>query len=366
MKLSVLIGVSAVAVTGLVAVAVPSSAVSSAQPPALAGCTPHSAVTSVDQGSPIAATSSLIDSAQPLVQTWDYDGTKFFQHIPPAAWNPLTASPAELAYYAIPARPSVSDDLAKWSAEWGPAHYRGISRLDSICSGNPGSARYLSISGANWSGVLDNGVTDYTEAYNGLFEPTTTDPCPSGVAIFNAWSGLGGYYTSNLLQAGVTVGDPSAPGSAGGDVAFWEAINTSAPTNPQYLPHNFINPGDDIHFSTRYDLATGTVLFTWHNYTTGVTYTGGSATINGYPAANYYDGRSAEFIDEQVSGAYVRQYPSANWHNAGVTRSNGAGIAAFTMPHTGLYSDLNGPITQHLNPDSTSGGTDFTNGWRAC
>ncbi len=371
MKLRFVLGPAVIAGGALVLAAVPSAATPSQPSPigthTVAGCTMHVASTSVDHAGPVAATGDTIDSTQPLIQTWDYDGTKLFQRIPPSRWNPLNSSPAELAYYAIPQRPSAPDALSKWTDEWGPAHYRGISRLNAICSGNAGSSRYASGEGGNWAGVVDNGVGDYTQAYAGVTEPGTTDPCPSGVAIFDAWSGLGGWTGSgNLLQAGVTVGDPHAPASAGGDVAFWEAINATAPTNPQFLPGNFINPGDDIHFSTRYDLATGTVLFSWHNYTNGVTYSAGTGTINGYPAANYYDGRYADFIDEQVAGDYVRQYAGAPWHNAGVTRANGAAILAFTMPHVGLYSDWDAPVTQRMNPDSTSGGTAFNMGWVAC
>jgi len=333
-----------------------------------AGCTSHTPVTAVDRNSPIAATSGVIASSQPLIQNWDYDGTKFFQRVPPAAWNPLTASAAELAYYDIPARPTVPENLTQWSDEWGPAHFRGFTRLESICSGNAGSLRYGSSSGGNWAGIVDDGsVGDYTQAYAGVTEPGTGDPCTKPVAIFDSWAGLGGFAgAGNLLQAGVTVGDPYAPSSAGGDVAFWEALNGTTQINPQFLPGDFIAPGDDIHFSTRYDLATATVLFSWHNYTNGVTVSGGTGTIGGYPASAFYDGRYADFINEQIHGAAVRQYSSVPWHDAGVTRSNGAPILAFAMPHFGLYSNDNGPTTQHLNPDSTSGGTSFVDAWQAC
>jgi len=210
-------------------------------------------------------------------------------------------------------------------------------------------------------------VGDYTQAYAGVTEPYTSDPCPSGVAFYDAWAGLGGWHGSgNLLQAGVVVGDPNAPASADGDAAFWQAVNATAPGDAQFLSDNFVSPGDDIHFSTRYDLASATVLFSWHNYTTGVVHSFGTATINGHPAANYYDGRYADFIDEQVDGTYVRQYAGVPWHNAGVTRSNGAAILAFAMPHFGVYSVRSSTITQQMNPDSTSGGTSFNMGWDAC
>lgn len=134
------------AAAGLIVAAVPSVAASStarstgaARP---AGCTQHYPVTEVDRHSPIPATADLVSPNEPLIQNWDYDGTKVFQRIPPAQWNPLTATPDELAYYGIPPRPNTPHDLAQWTSDWSPAHFRGISELSSICSGNPGSFRF--------------------------------------------------------------------------------------------------------------------------------------------------------------------------------------------------------------------------------
>ena len=52
-------------------------------------------------------------------------GDRVDQYLPPDSWTPNAATPEELAFFAIPAKPSGGDDLTTWDDEW-ITHWGGI------------------------------------------------------------------------------------------------------------------------------------------------------------------------------------------------------------------------------------------------
>ncbi len=59
---------------------------------------------------------NLPDGGQDFV--YDIGGCENIFHVPPANFDPLTASSDELARYGIPSRPTDTNELKKWDSKW--------------------------------------------------------------------------------------------------------------------------------------------------------------------------------------------------------------------------------------------------------
>lgn len=82
-----------------------------------------------------------------------FEGTGTTQILPPATWNPLTATPDELRYYGLPQVASDPTDAEAWTDEW--ANYTAVPITPCISlSSNPPASTYE----GNFAGVTADGT----------------------------------------------------------------------------------------------------------------------------------------------------------------------------------------------------------------
>jgi hypothetical protein len=98
--------------------AAPTAAANRAAPPAAASCPPGT--------TPIAPVAQTVrpDGGTDTYYDVDHDGSLTDVPTPPASFEPLLASDADLASYGFPPRPADGDSLASWSADltgWKPS-----------------------------------------------------------------------------------------------------------------------------------------------------------------------------------------------------------------------------------------------------
>lgn len=134
--------------------------------------------------------------------------------VPPANFNPVSASDSELAIYGIPVRPTSSAALEVWLNKY--------SRIDyptppSELNQTPIQASTVPRSYAGWfSGTTSNTATDlyFTQPNASLSQCTGG----SGISLGAIWAGLGAG-TSNLAQDGTYFGS-DFPGVTNGEFFF--------------------------------------------------------------------------------------------------------------------------------------------------
>ncbi|MHB1711087.1 MAG: G1 family glutamic endopeptidase, partial [Acidimicrobiales bacterium] len=97
-----------------------------------------------------------------------------------------------------------------------------------------------SVTSLNWAGYVDTG--------SGISSVTGTFSAPmvSTPGIAAAWTGIGGFSTSDLIQAGVTGQLPAGFTGPGQDYAWYELL--PGPSTPVGGP---VSPGDTISVSIR-------------------------------------------------------------------------------------------------------------------
>ncbi len=127
--------------------------------------------------------------------SYDVDGLRTTFHIPPASFDPRTASPAEITQLGLPPQPPIGS----------AAYQRWVSMLSNkrwvtpppVLSSIPVTANATS---NNWSGIEDTGgsYADVYGAWNRPYDHGT--PCGGNGALF--WAGLGGDGVARLAQDG--------------------------------------------------------------------------------------------------------------------------------------------------------------------
>lgn len=311
-------------------------------------CAAPSSVSKIDPASGAPSSSSKAAT----VTRFDSRGTVVEFRVPPASWNPLTATDQELSFYGLPPRPTDAADLNSWTYEF--RHYSGFGDPQycppaGTTSTHPqqrSESAAVTLAGhyasPNWTGLVvpQGGGSPLNYAYGHTFVPWNYANCNSDAHA--AWVGLGG--TDNaipLAQDGV-VDDGS------GLRMWWEVLNHNYGIDSTVTEIRMaagIHRGDEVSFSTHYFAASGSTSahfsFYVHNYTTGEIEDPLLYGWGGYPASLFYSGSSAEAIDEriEVGGYYdeLRAYGTQDWLDASDTRSNGS--SAHMRSESGHYWD---------------------------
>ncbi|HEX8003777.1 MAG TPA: G1 family glutamic endopeptidase [Mycobacteriales bacterium] len=296
------------------------------------------------------------------------DGSLIGAPVPPAGWAPMTASDAELARYAFPERPRDTGQLLRWQATF--RNYARPARPTLCESGVHGSttdalldydATTSSYGNPIWSGGVDKGGGYLYHAAQATFGvPTYATTCadPEDELL---WVGLGGYGTTSLIQAGVDLNE-------GAPYAWLEYI--SATHDSTALPMSSLRSdtprfasGDTAYAYVDYDAARSWAHFTVRNATTGAT-----ATYVKALGREYYDGTSAEFIDERPTWGYttwrLSRHSYANFSYAQALDQYNVWRGGQTVPNVQLDMRVDG---RTLN--RTSGWTSthaFRMSWVTC
>lgn len=263
---------------------------------------------------------------------------------PPSGWNPITATDAELTYYGLPPRPSDSDALAAWKAEWND--YTGFAGTG-VCRSS--ESAYTGSSFTNWAGSVADSRTTYSAVEGNVFVAHDyTGGCGASDDHVD-WVGLGGTNSHGLLQNGIA-DDTSIANSWN----WWYQGITDPSSGLNYSTGILYidgsnHYGDEVHLSTSY--SGNTVTFLWHDLTTGKVQSLPTNSVGPYGASEYYSGTSAEGITERpkINGSWspLRMWDSGDiqWSSVKVSWPNNSNVQIRNTYHTNY--DMYNPSTGH-------------------
>ncbi|HXM54801.1 MAG TPA: G1 family glutamic endopeptidase [Candidatus Dormibacteraeota bacterium] len=233
--------------------------------------------------------------------------------MPPAGFNPATATDAQLDEYGFPPRPTDQDALDEWVSDM--SAWTGAADVPGFLAGAPASAD--SVSSSNWSGyAVTESAGTFTHAEAWYFEPTFgSSVCQHNSEV--TWAGIGGYSSSTLAQDGTAHNVPNVANHQG----WWEIVSATSDTH--IVSANIQgHPGFTFYASTR--KVSGGFRFFMMDFQSGH-----SVTI--FARTTHYDGSSAEAIAERpkVNGSLT------NLSNFGTltmrrTQANGHGLDTFS------------------------------------
>jgi hypothetical protein len=268
---------------------------------------------------------------------------------PPANFDPLAASAAQLKEYGFPARPTNHARLSAWIDVMGHAkHYDIPKQAPSTAVHNQyGSTQYSS----NLAGYVAQGSINGGEPYSDA-TAIRTQPGYSGSSDPSFWVGLGGFTTNDLVQAGADSNAIAAGGST--QYEFWLE---DYPEGTVWEANPVLYSGDRVYVDVTYNGSNSTAYF--EDYTTG-------HYSMVYFNAPYYDGSTADLINEAVGATYN------NWTSWGITsfsqgssvESNGYEVTLTSANDTMIDMTNNGTSSGTPETD-TSSINDSTDGFTA-
>lgn len=238
-----------------------------------------------------------------LVRRFVLDGTVVRETVPPARWNPLTASDVQLARFGLPPRPRTESGIAGWSATV-RREARTSRTTSGMCVSDVSAAAVPTAATQNWSGYLNLGEKgEFWDASAAFVQPHFTAGCagPSAHALF---AGLGGWFGSpGLIEAGTDTFEDRTDGAQG----FWELGDNihHTDTHEIRLP-NFVLRGGELATVATVVAPDPLTGMTAAYFYLGVP--GGPSVFIGpidqmpgtnTPIGDIYDGTSAEYIDER-------------------------------------------------------------------
>lgn len=213
------------------------------------------------------------------------DGTLTKVPTPPPSFDPITASDDDLESYGLPPRPSNRDAAAVWSADmenWKRNPDPGLCATD-----------YRAVQSGNWAGYFADGSAGSYHAVQGDYRQPSSLSTTCANSTLASWTGLGGYDSEKLIQAGTAylLGSTTA-------VAWYEYLGPNGQGIPLTVMAGVtISPGDRIHTYEVIQTSTGQTTFYVANLTNGTS----KSVIKTLSVSTYYDGSTAEFIDERLT-----------------------------------------------------------------
>ena len=285
--------------------------------------------------------------------------------VPPSTFDPLSATASELEGYGFPPRPSDASALADWTSEmqsWKPTPDYGLCQMPApLGSGAHASLTDASNSwahvGSSWSGYVAKQTTTTYIATQGDFYQAAyhTTYCDKPM-LWGSWTGLGGYYadTGGIIQTGTAV---SISGSSPTYYAWTEVY----PLLPKTWSQVVVHPGDHIHTYVVYQRSTGLTTMYVADDTTGTQ----KSEIETQPL-QYYDGRTAEAIDERNGDSPLLNFGTVGWFNLKVQKTSGTWytLGSQSPEAQEIYSNFTKQILSL--PDGMSSSTAFTDRWYSC
>jgi hypothetical protein len=292
---------------------------------------------------------------------------------PPAGFNPLAATDAQLDYYGFPPRPDPKASPGAYDA-WRTMVTAPVKRviphqqMTTIANGpavilstsrgslSPNATAATGATTPNWSGYAILDSADPFKASNSTIYGVFMVPVVqqgagkcTGTDYSAAWVGFDGLNSSDVLQAGVEADASCASSTATQKYYGWYEWY---PNNEVRVSAPVITPGDLI-----YVYVWNTGPSTGHYYLQNMTKRVSSSLQFSAPSGTQLKGNSMEWIVErtQVAGKYatLSNYTAMPWYDAravipsGTTKLNyGPAVA----PSGGIYSitmldDAGSPIS---------------------
>jgi hypothetical protein len=295
--------------------------------------------------------------------TFIINGVENVLHVPPVGFDPMKATDAELAEYGWPARPKDQKGLTGWQNTWGRFKPKVSSEEPTITimkRSVPDS------SGTNWSGYADyyQGDTNKFWQVNGFYNQPDYNVNSPANAEECSWVGLGGNgNTKPLIQAGTW---NTYHGST--YYAFYMYLlggNTGVGVGIMSPSQVSVHPGDSMYADV--DWTSNPAGFEVWDWTT---FTNFFVTVDLTP--NYYDGESAEFIDERPYDTSTGLFfPLAGfdkpitWYDCEVFYSNSNQQINFGSIDYDQFTMLGGTGYPLVTTSSPPGANSFTDTWNA-
>jgi hypothetical protein len=295
--------------------------------------------------------------------------------VPPEGFNALKATNAQLRAYGLPARPASAVAQARWVTLIGHLGH-AVTPDVSVAPATPEAFKAAPVpardlpkkragittsTSANWSGyVSKQPKANHFASVEGTWIQPSIGATACAGATHLTWVGLGGDGTQKLIQDGTD--QNSNP--------WFEYLgNNGTGVDIQSFPTSIaIHPGDQVFALTSYSNKTANWIVA--DETDG-TYT--EATLT--KARAFYDGSSADFIDERTDFSSGLS-PLANF---GVTHWTGASAAtASNFKNPTVLSSLTNVTQMSMvdpsNNDATLavptnegvGGYTFETSWKNC
>ncbi len=226
---------------------------------------------------------------------------------PPKDFDPLKASDAELRAWGFPPRPSNAGGIEQWRELVGGF---GESFVEPGCEQSKKSHVYAGEApNAYWSGIedIEPGNTSAWKAVIGTFyEPYNHGSCKPSATVAD-WVGLGGDYTGRFMQTGTEL-------TASGSRTAWIEIYAGSYNFSYYIPSFPIESGNYIRLYAGYNQSLKIAYFYITNDHTGQT-----VLTEWHIGPQFYDGSSAEWIDEAPSTKTgqlpLLNYGQVNWYS---------------------------------------------------
>lgn len=279
--------------------------------------------------------------------------------IPPAGFEPATASAAQLQEYGFPPAPSSPTALSQWSTAMSDYSFRSVPDLELLVSNEGfqnGSGHYFS-GWSGWAAINTSGGNSKFVTVEGNYTVPTVDPtyCPTYnyPPGFSIWVDIGGGIETDqyaLMQAGIQYNwdenlHPSGPSRW---TAFYEEI--PAMGGAETLPYTIgditsnISAGDQMWSYVGYEPSSKTVTYTLEDETTGQDF----STSEGNVSSGDWDGRTAEWLTEEApSWPILPEFETFRWTNATGEYENGdwTTISGATDGQSSPIEDELGPTT---------------------
>ena len=279
------------------------------------------------------------------------DGLPMSYFVPPASFDPATASADALRALGIPTEPPASnpDGQALWLAM---VHNMKFVAPPTTIVSVPGvtvPGPTANATSSNWSGIINTGGAGaYSEASATYYEPVLgSTSCSNNSAVF--WDGLGGNVGSSHLAQNGTAVNVSGLGQHQGWTEVLPAQQSvvaqpiSASAGHSFLAETVHNSGNTFHFY-------------FYNY-----YTAQALDLS--VTADGYDGSTAEYIAERPSYS-GHLYGLTNFQHITFeqTQTNGKSSHVFGYQADTMYNGSDVLAIPH-NYDSSG---KFEVDWYAC
>jgi hypothetical protein len=261
---------------------------------------------------------------------------------PPEGFDPLTASGKELQTWGFPPRPTNAAGIEQWKELVGPyreAEYHEGCRQTS----EEQDHKYLGETyNGIWSGYEDvapNNQSKWHGVFGRYYQAVNHGSCKPNANVAS-WVGLGGdpnYPGGNrFMQAGT---ETEANGFVFGWIEWWtgaEEIHFSyEPIRSSNGQPFVVEEGNYILMSLYYNYEQET----YYVYITN-DHTGQTELIQGKIGHQFYDGDTAEWIDEAAGSQPLLNFHEINWYNA---QTQNAANEVLPVTAYNYEKDLAGP-----------------------
>lgn len=286
------------------------------------------------------------------------------QTMPPVGWSALRATDAEREMYGFPTKPTDPSQLATWTEAMSITTYLPPA---GFCTSTVSSAVSHTATNPYWAGGMTvNGsatTNTYTSTAAQWVEPSFVNSgCPgttaqSGMSI---WSGLGGWNSDKLIQAGT---DNAGLSTLNTSSYFYELINGSVDTREVYPGGTASLPsGHEAYITVSYNTSSHYASFMFEDLTARSEL----LPVSVSNASQYYEGTTADFVSEAPAGGpalngrfYLRKPTSALSYTYAVT--NGSGVSHFS---SWRINEVNANGT--MQTSSFDGINAWKNTWSRC